>query len=214
VKRKIVHVTSHGPLSFSKTVEIGWEDVWLRTHSGRHPLRLAPCLVSREHLRSDIAMAEKIASDPKASTQDYHRQEADDLRALLEKLDARGYVMDHEPKITRRGKRGRSDPGRDFGLANVYTSRPWINHAEAERMLDSYLAAIGIRDCVYKWKAPSFFAWPTTLDCEAITAGPHGAERRGLDCEAITAGPHGAERRGLDCEAITAGPHGAEIAKQ
>ncbi len=184
MKRKIVHVTSHGPLSFSKAVEIGWEDVWLRTHSGRHPLRLAPCLVSREHLRSDIAMAETIAGDPKATTQDYHRKEADDLRALLAKLDANGHVIDHEPKITRRG---RGDPGRDFGLANVYTSRPWINHAEAERMLGTYLAALGIYNVVYKWKGSRFFAWPTTLNCEAITAGPHGAERRGLSADAFAA---------------------------
>lgn len=167
MKHKIVYVTSHGPLSFSKTVEIGWEDVWLRTHSGRYPLRLAPCLVSREHLRSDIAVAESIAGDPKATTRDYHRKEADDLAALLVKLDACGHVIDHEPKLTRRG---RGDPGRGFGLANVYTSRPWINHAEAERMLDAYLAALGIRDCVYKWKGSRFFAWPTTMSVDAVAA--------------------------------------------
>jgi hypothetical protein len=170
MKRKIVHVTSHGPLSFSKTVEIGWEDAWLRTHSGRHPLRLAPCLVSREHLRSDIALAEKIASDPKATTQDFHRQETAELRVLLEKLDARGFVVDHEPKIT---CRGRGDPGRDFALANVYTSRAWINYDEAERMLDAYLAALEICNVVYKWKGSRFVAWPTTISANAITAKAH-----------------------------------------
>jgi len=167
MKRKIVYVTSHGPLSFSKTVEIGWEDVWLRTHSGRHSLRLAPCLVSREHLRSDIAMAEKIAQDDDAQSQAAHIESAGELRAILEKLDADGYVVDHEPKITRRG---RGNPGRDFGLANVYTKSPWINHAEAERMIDAYLAALGIRNCVYKWKGSRFFAWPTTISADAIAA--------------------------------------------
>jgi len=166
MKRKIVYVTSHGPLSFSKIVEIGWEDVWLRVHSGRRSLRLAPCLVSREHLRSDIAMAEKIAADDDAQSQSAHVESARELRAVLEKLDACGYVVDHEPKTARRG----GDPGRDFALANVYTKSPWINHAEAERMLGSYLAVLGMQNCVYKWKGSRFFAWPTTISADAIAA--------------------------------------------
>lgn len=167
MKRKHVQVKSNGPLSFSKTIEIGWEDVWLRVHSGRRLLKLAPCLVSREHLRSDIAIADKIANDPSAETREFHAQEAAELRALLEKLDASGHVVDHAPPQSfRRGE----DPGRDFALANVYTNCAWIDRAEAERMLTSYLAALGMRDCVYKWKGSRFFAWPTTLDADAIAA--------------------------------------------
>lgn len=165
MKRKIVHVKSHGPLSFSKTVAIGWEDVWLRLHSGRRPLKLAPCLVSREHLRSDIAIAEKIARDPNAQTQKEHAQEAKKLHTLLEKLDAVGYVVDQEPRGSRGG---RGDPGRGYALANVYTRSAWMDRGEAERMLDAYLAAIGVRGSVYKWKGSSFTAWPTTLDADSI----------------------------------------------
>lgn len=172
MKRKIVRVTSHGPLSFSKIVEIGWEDVWLRVHSGRQLLKLAPCLVSREHLRSDIALAEKIAHDPRpacaasAETREFHEKEAAELRALMEKVDASGYAMDHSPKRARRSR----DPGRDFALANVYTRRAWMDRAEAERMLDHYLKALGMRGCVYKWKGSRFIAWPTTIDADVIAA--------------------------------------------
>lgn len=166
MKRKIVVVKSHGPLSYSKTVAIGWEDVWLRLHLGRRSLKLGPCLVSREHLRSDIAIAEKIAQKPSASTRELHEKQGEELRALLEKLDASGYVVDHEPKTARRG----ADPGHDFALANVYTHAAWIDRAEAERMLTSYLAALGVRDAVYKWKGSSFTAWPTTLNADAIAA--------------------------------------------
>jgi hypothetical protein len=164
MKRKIVYVMSHGPLSFSNSVEIGWEDVWLRTHSGRHPLKLAPCLVSREHLRSDLAMTEKIVGDDTAQSQGAHIESAEELRAVLRQLDERGYVIDREPKIMRRS----GHPGREFGLANVYTSRAWINRAEAERMIDVYLAALGIRNASYKWKGSRFFAWPTTLNADGI----------------------------------------------
>ena len=166
MKHKIVVVKSHGPLSFSKTIEIGWEDVWLRVHSGRRLLKLAPCLVSREHLRSDIALAEKIAKDPSVETREFHEKESEELRVLLRKLDATGHVIDHEPKTERRSR----DPGRAFGLANVYTRSAWIDRAEAERMLDHYLAALGMRGCVYKWKGSRFIAWPTTLDAEAIAS--------------------------------------------
>src|SRR5580698_3301107 len=61
MKRKSVYVRSYGPLSMASDVEIGWEDVWLRVASGRRTLRLAPCLVSRMNLLSDIEIAEKIA---------------------------------------------------------------------------------------------------------------------------------------------------------
>jgi|SRR5271170_5128329 len=166
MKRKVVRVKSHGPLSYSKNVEIGWEDVWLRLHSGRRPLKLAPCLVSREHLRSDIALADKIAKDPEAQTREEHAKEAAELRALLEKLDGAGYVVDHDPKTTRRG----GEPGRDFALANVYTKSSWIDRAEAERMIEYYLAALGMRDCKCKWKGSRFMVWPTTLDADAIAA--------------------------------------------
>lgn len=166
MKRKIVVVKSHGPLSFSKTIEIGWEDVWLRLHFGRHSLKLAPCLVSREHLRFDIAIAEKIANDPRAGTRQEHKKEAEDLRTLLEKVDALGHVVDHAPKSVWRGK----NPGHDFAFANVFTRNSWIDRAEAECMLDSYLSALGVRNAAYKWKGSRFMVWPTTLDADAIVA--------------------------------------------
>lgn len=166
MKHKHVRVSSHGPLSLSKIIEIGWEDVWLRVHSGRRLLKLAPCLVSREHLRSEIALTEKVVNDASVETREIHEKEVAELRALMERLDALGYAMDHSPKITRRSR----DPGRDFALANVYTRRAWIDRAEAERMLDHYLAALGMHECVYKWKGSRFIAWPTTLDADAITA--------------------------------------------
>jgi hypothetical protein len=164
MKRKIVYVKSHGPLSFSKTAQIGWEDVWLRVHSGRRCLKLGPCLVSREHLRSDIAIAEKIGKDPDAGTRELHAKEAIELRALLENLDAKGFVVDQEPRSLRRG----SEPGRDYALANVYTRSAWINRDEAERMIGSYLAELGMHNCNFKWKSSRFLAWPTTLDADMI----------------------------------------------
>lgn len=155
---KRVDVASHGPLASYPQEAVGWEDVWLRVCSGKLTLRLAPCLVSREHLRSDIALYKTIADDPEAETREYHRVEGAKLEAILAEVDARGVVIGGEPTTVRRARH----PGRDFSLADVYSREPWIDRAEAERMLDVYLGVLGLRGCVYKWKRPSLVVWPVT----------------------------------------------------
>lgn len=169
---KKVYVSSHGPLALGGTV--GWEDVWLRVCSGKRTLRLAPCLMSREDLRSTLHIYERIANDPDAATREFHRQESLVLAALLQQLDSDGYVVGSAPRTTRRGR----DPGRAFALADVYTKAAWVDRAEAERMLDHYLGVIGLRGCRYKWKRPAFVSTPVTIpmdDAEPMYIEAHHA---------------------------------------
>ncbi len=72
--RKRVYVCTHGPLGIVPGVQVGWEDVSLRLFIRRSPIHLAPCLVSRTQLESDI----EITSDP-------------DLEELLACVDQCGY---------------------------------------------------------------------------------------------------------------------------
>lgn len=158
MKQKRVHVVTHGPLAVYPTAEIGWEDVWLRVSSGRRTLRLAPCLVSRKHLCSDIHLTKKSVHETNEFGE-HARAALIELNDMLTQIDAHGFAVDQKPKTTRRGR----DPGREFAVANLYTRADWINKAEAERMIAFYLATLGLRNCVYKWKTPSFIAWPTTI---------------------------------------------------
>jgi hypothetical protein len=154
---KKVYIRSHGPLWWPDQ-KVGWEDVWLRFHVRRRTVYMAPCLVSREHLKSDIAIYTSIANDPKAPTRLFHREAVKELEALLRQLDDQPVVvLQHQPGTKPR-------PDRDgYGLAEVYTRQPWIDKAEAQRMLDVYLGAMGIRDCHYKWKRPALVAMPITV---------------------------------------------------
>ena len=169
---KKVYVRSHGPLAFG--AHVGWEDVWLRVCSGKRTLRLAPCLVSREDLRSTIHLYTRIAEDPTAQTREIHRTAAAEMEALLRTIDVNGFAVSCAPKTTRRGR----DPGRDFAIADVYTKVPWIDRAEAERMLDHYLSTLGLRGCRYKWKLPGLVAMPITIpmdDAEPMPGEPAAA---------------------------------------
>jgi len=145
--------------------------VWLRVCSGKRTLRLAPCLISREDLRSTIHVYQRIADDPTASTRALHHAESVELTALLESLDTRGHVVGCAPSTRRRGR----DPGRRYAVADVYTKAPWIDRAEAERMLDAYLGVLGLRQCRYKWKRPSLISMPITLPVHPAAGG--GDER-------------------------------------
>jgi len=161
-------VDSHGPLAVGGAV--GWEDVWLRVCSGKRTLRLAPCLISREDLRSTLALYRSIADDPSEPTRDFHRSESLVFEALLGEVDANGFAVDSQPTTVRRGRH----PGRNFSLANVYTKQAWINQASAEAMLDHYLARLGLRGCRYKWKRPNIVVVPITIpvpDAEPVERG-------------------------------------------
>ena len=161
---KKVYVSSHGPLWWAGT-QVGWEDVWLRFHARRRPVYLAPCLVSREHLRSDIAIYTNIANDSKAPTREFHREVAKKLESILRQLDHQPVVLHVQPSVMPTECLGTvsylREPG--YGMSDVYTSKSWIDRAEAERMMDAYLAAIGVRHCSYKWKRPSVVSTPITV---------------------------------------------------
>lgn len=162
---KRVVVTGGGAFALDPRIEVGWEDVWLRLHSRRRPLRLAPCLIGRENLRGDIAIQRQIVADPKyAHIADDSQVELARLERTLAQVDAFGIVIDAEARSLIPGE----DPGRAFVFADIYTARPWINRAEAASMLDVYLAIIGVNNAVYKWKRPEFFVWPTTITAEVV----------------------------------------------
>ena len=184
--RKHVCVTSHGPLSVGSVHPVPWEDVWLITNIRRRPLRLAPCLTSRQHLLNELSLKRSLAEesldkylareaawseimgespDTPSDAQARHeslraafKAEVQRQEALLSRLDSEGYMVDETPDGTpRQGK---------YGLANVYTAAPMIDRIEAERMLDFYLSQLGIRRARYRWRGCGMVTIPVSLSME------------------------------------------------
>ena len=153
MKVKKVQIRSHSPLAFDARCEVGWEDLWLRLYSGRRALKLAPCLVSYEHLLGDHEMNRTMKS------KDLFKDMVEEGEETLKLLETQDIVLRPGFEAIRKGE----DPGRDYVFANIFTRRNWIDRAEAERMLDAYLAILGIRGSVYQWKRPTLIVMPTTI---------------------------------------------------
>jgi hypothetical protein len=165
---KRVRVQHHGPLGYPGA-RVGWEDLWLRLHVARRPVRLAPTLSSRSELRSQLALSKSCLKGCDSSLRATFEAEVAMYEASLTAVDRDGVVVDQHP--------GRYPYRREFRLSDIYTAVDWIDLAEAERMLDAYLATIGIRHATYKWPQAGrgLLVLPTTLDADAIEA--HAAAR-------------------------------------
>lgn len=158
MKVKKVQVRSCSPLAVDPHYQVGWEDVWLRVHSGRRPLKLAPCLVSYEHLLGDHEMNRTMKS------KDLFKEMVEEGEKTLRLLETQPIVVRPAFDAVRKGEH----PGRDYVFADIHTRQPWIDRAEAERMMDAYLAILGVKACVYQWKHPRLIVMPTTFTQEAV----------------------------------------------
>ncbi len=71
-------------------------------------------------------------------------------------MDAEGIVVEDDPVTI-------ANPGEGYVLSNVYTKIDWIDRAEAERMLDVYLAKVGFTSVHYRWEKPEHLIIPVTV---------------------------------------------------
>ncbi len=168
--KKKVYVYCHHPIAVDPECGVSWADVWLRLYKRRTPIRLAPTLCGRMSLDRDIQVREELVSDGENSIApddqlsrdlgltdppdpEAYRPDLLRLQALRARLDTEGIVIDDEPGHARK-------PARNFALANIYTTTDLIDRAMAVRMMDAYLAKIGVSGATYKWNRPEYVVSP------------------------------------------------------
>lgn len=139
-KRKRVRVTCHSPFAVYPEAEEPWTDVWLawKERPGRACRRAGPTLCGRSNLEWDM---EATASCIEKHGPEGFDEDRDYERRILAAIEADGIAtLDTE------------------NCPNIYTSRPYIDRAEAERMLAWWLArSHGIHNPRFDWRRPSVF---------------------------------------------------------
>lgn len=161
---KRVLVKSFSGIAVDPTYMVGWDDIYLELHwPKRHKLYLAPTFMTRDDLVGDINRQRELAKDKKWKTSwpDFESH-AFKLQAVLDRLDKEGVVVDAELN-SKQLARSRCGDGDRFALAGVYTSKEWIDRAEAERMITHYIGLFGVRDAKYVWIRPRFFVNPVSI---------------------------------------------------
>lgn len=153
--KKTIKLISYSPLRYGESV--GWDDMYLRFKMRRKTVKLAPCLISREHLVSDIKMHERFANESNKFVAEYQKDVAN-MQEMLRQVDSNGYAIDAKPDSVFK-------PNKDFVLANVYTKANWIDKKESERMITWYLGEFGLTNLNFRfdWIKEKFIVRGVTL---------------------------------------------------
>ncbi|MCA1566936.1 MAG: hypothetical protein LC803_15075 [Acidobacteria bacterium] len=146
---KHVIIRCYDPIARHKFARQPWSDVWLSftAKPGRKKYRFAPTLVSKVALEGDLRSAREQQAKEAAS--DYAREIEIAENVLTFFANGGDYFVDAKSS--------------DKYTPTIYTSRPYIDRAEAEVMLRKFMRTLGYLDVTYKWLKPKFLMIPVQL---------------------------------------------------
>jgi hypothetical protein len=154
IGRKHIHLRAEGYLSnrhLGKT-PLAWDDVYLSykdgTYKNGHPkgktIHLAPCLISRAGLQTDLAEARELA---KHYPQEQRYQDTiSELEAVAKRLDAGEFLVVVEY-------------AQEKDIPAIYLGGELVRKT-AEQALGRYLATKGIHHPKYIWAQTDLLVWP------------------------------------------------------
>lgn len=160
MSRKHVRCICHSPFAAAEYREVGepWADVWVswKERPGR-VRKFGPTLMARVDVVGEVEQHQAGiqrygARNPaelawlditNAEMLRYSQTELPQAQALLQQLDAEGWIFDRDPQT---------------GTPNLYTIRPWLTRTTAEELLAKWLAAVhGVRHPKFEWDRPEIF---------------------------------------------------------
>jgi len=138
---KLITVRSYDPIATDREYRQPWSDVWISFTGkpGRKRCKFGPTLVALPALIQDVELAR--SSGDVAETRDCER--------ILRVLSRSNYYVE-----------ARSS---EAGFPSIYTSRKYIDRAEAERMIAHFMSTLGVAACRCKWLRPKFTMVPTLI---------------------------------------------------
>jgi len=141
---KKITIRCHEPIGVSKKYGQPWSDVYISwiDKPGRKKYYLAPCLVSKVALEYDLKSNLEIQ---KKYNDDLFKEEIEEYRNALSWLEDFDVYI-HNPSNS---------------LTNIYTSKDYIDRAEAEKMIAEFMKFYGYSDIICKWKRIKFYVIPT-----------------------------------------------------
>ena len=136
---KLITVRSSDPIAADKNYRQPFFDVWISFTGkpGRKKYKFGPTLVALPALKQDLEMA-RDANDA---------DEIADCEKILKFLNDEDFYV-----------APRSD---EAEFPSIYTAREYIDRAEAERMIASFMRTLGFAVCRFKWRRPKFTMVPT-----------------------------------------------------
>jgi len=150
MSRKHVRCICHKPFAVVQYREVGepWADVWVRWRERPGRVKaFGPTLMARADVVGEVEKytwcIEHYQKTGDAHMEAFAREELPQAQALLQRLDAEGWIFDRDPRE---------------GTPNLYTIRPWLTRATAEELLTKWLAAVhGVRQPKFEWDRPAIF---------------------------------------------------------
>jgi hypothetical protein len=138
---KLITVRCYDPIAVDKTYRQPWSDLWISFTSkpGRRRYAFAPTLVSLPALKQDLQMALDVND----------AAEAADCERIMQLLNE-----DDGLDIER---------GANEDQPTIYTSREYIDRAEAQRMISYFLGTLGYANCRFKWLRPKIVLIPVLV---------------------------------------------------
>lgn len=162
---KRVLVRCYEPIAVDPTYRQPWGDVWIRFKAkpGRRVYTFGPTLISRPEVERDLEMHRRMQDPEEAKELDAWMEEMG-LRLptdSAEPLDWSDKIAQDEALLTRLDREDLIvETLNDPGIPNLYTPAEFIDRAEAERMLASWMAGMGHRQVKFKWLRPELIVIP------------------------------------------------------
>lgn len=140
---KKITVKCHGPIALSKKHSSPREYVWLSwtDKPGRKKYYLAPCLVGKSALESDLKISHELKEKYK---DDFYDDEISQYESALYWLSHGDILIDKLESY----------------FTDIYTNKETIDRQEAEKMIAKLMKFYGYNNIVCKWKRPKIVVIP------------------------------------------------------
>ena len=139
---KLITVRSYDPIAIDRKCRQPWSDVWISFTGkpGRKKYKFGPTLVAFPALIQDVELARYFSKADQIA----------DCEKILKSLAVNGDLYIETIHS---------------GLAypSIYTSRKYIDRAEAERMIGFFMRTLGFASCRFKWLRAKFTMVPTLI---------------------------------------------------
>jgi hypothetical protein len=166
---KKVYVRCHEPIAACKDAQQGWSDCYLQFKVRRKTVYKGPTFRSRGDVLAEVELSKKMLAKHESGESlsleickalDMEVPSAESMAAATRESLAEESALLAELD----GSSGILVKRKDEGCPDVYTSKDWIDRAEAERMITALMAEYGVTSFRQKWKHPGgFLIHPVTL---------------------------------------------------